>query len=113
MNDCFEEYLKEEAIDDFTCENEECNKMVCKSSKKLEFHNRPPILMITPMKYFYKVDEDTGAHVKEKINVTVDFQLDNIDLSSFLSGDGDGTYVLYSTNDQVGSNSCLFLKCKV
>ena len=102
LNDCFEEYLKEEAIDDFTCEHEECNKMVCKSSKKLEFHNRPPILMITPMKYFYKVDEDTGAHVKEKINVTVDFQLDNIDLSSFLSGDGDGTYVLYSTNDQVG-----------
>jgi len=74
LRDCFEEYLREERIDEFTCDR--CKK-TGKASKKTDIVKLPPLLVIHLSRFY-----QDGMYTRKKQNF-VNFDLKNLNLGQY------------------------------
>jgi len=97
LRECFEEYLREEKIDEFTCDR--C-KNTGKASKKTDIVKLPPLLVIHLSRFY-----QDGMYTRKKQNF-VNFDLKNLNLGQFAIDGFENKFFqfnLYAVSNHFGS----------
>jgi ubiquitin carboxyl-terminal hydrolase 4/11/15 len=97
LEGCLREFCSLESLEDsWLCEQETCKKHT-KATKQLQFYSLPPILIIQFKRFSHK------DGLREKIETFVDYPIDGLDLSSFLSSGEEAVYDLFAVIMHTGS----------
>eukprot|EP00092_Neocalanus_flemingeri_P008316 GFUD01008966.1.p1 GENE.GFUD01008966.1~~GFUD01008966.1.p1 ORF type:complete len:1103 (+),score=340.51 GFUD01008966.1:377-3685(+) len=97
LRDCFEEFLREERIDEFKCDR--CKK-TGKASKKTDIVKLPPLLVIHLSRFY-----QDGMYTRKKQN-SVNFDLKNLNLGQFAIDGFENKFFqfnLYAVSNHFGS----------
>eukprot|EP00090_Calanus_glacialis_P038312 TRINITY_DN6690_c0_g1_i1.p1 TRINITY_DN6690_c0_g1~~TRINITY_DN6690_c0_g1_i1.p1 ORF type:complete len:1106 (+),score=377.60 TRINITY_DN6690_c0_g1_i1:83-3400(+) len=97
LKNCFEEYLREERLDEFTCDR--CKK-TGKASKKTDIVKLPPLLVIHLSRFYQE-----GMYTRKKQNF-VNFDLKNLNLGQFAIDGFENKFSqfnLYAVSNHFGS----------
>jgi ubiquitin C-terminal hydrolase len=97
LDGCLREFCSLEPLEDsWLCQQETCQKHT-KATKQLQFSGLPPILIIQFKRFSHK------DGLREKIETFVDYPIDGLDLSSFLSPGEEAVYDLFAVIMHTGS----------
>lgn len=97
LKDCFEEYLREERLDEFTCDR--CKK-TGRASKKTDIVKLPPLLVLHLSRFY-----QDGMYTRKKQN-SVNFDLRNLNLGQFAIDGFENKFFqfnLYAVSNHFGS----------
>ncbi|CAF2497475.1 unnamed protein product [Rotaria sp. Silwood2] len=100
LEDCLQQFLSPEKLEDeWACRQEKCKKKTT-AIKRLELCTLPPVLVIQ----FKRFSHENGLH--QKIETFVDYPIEGLDLSEFLpSSENETIYDLITTCNHMGTIS--------